>query len=209
MKELHFSLLETKFLLRVFKLFFNPFVITNKNEIILNFDNERGKGSFLFFTQKNEFLNISFKGKLFEELSFKILDQAKTIYAMYFSKGVSLITTNNNLLKIDSDYCNQIVFKNDCKIKTNISFPAKIQLEFNFMKINNLDSKEESQLVFSHFLNNDVNSFTSHYPLPINNGDVLYSDKVGDDRILDLKNQIVNLKKLHSKQLSKQLKKSF
>lgn len=136
MTEIIIDRINTNFLIKRLRELFNPYIISEGNETVLNFKNSYGEGTFTIITLDNDKLNIHFKGKFSEDTDIKFYNSKQSaINFFYLQNGHLLISHNDEDNPMAENGVQQLIYGSDSNDVETIKWSANVYVEFNFLKL--------------------------------------------------------------------------
>lgn len=209
MTEIIIDHINTSFLIKRLKELFNPYIITEGNETVLNFNNTIGEGQFTIMTIDEDKLNIYFKGHLNKDTSIAFYNSKQSaINFFYLQQGHIVVSHNEEANKIEKNNIQQLIYSSDNNDVETITLPANTYVEFNFLKLFNvsyLNSKSDAINIETVLKNENKSTYIKAFKANLidDNQPLLHSSKVADNRIKELEQHIRNLFNIQKNEISK------
>jgi len=212
MTEIIIDKIQTEFLIKKLREIFKPYIISEHNETVLNFNNEVGEGTFSIVTLENDKLNIYFKGKLNQLLEIKFYNAKQpALNFIYLQRGNIHIKHGEAETCLIEGAAQQLIYSSTIKEEEIVSWPAEVEVEFNFLKVfdfpylNSKLGELSSDIIFDDIINATEKPFTDiraeKSSAILENESLLNSDLVGEARIKDLEQKIKNIFNVQLKEL--------
>lgn len=199
MTEIIIDHINTSFLIKRLRELFNPYIISEGNETVLNFNNGVGEGTFTIITIDENKLNIHFRGKLSEDTDIKFYNSKQSaINFFYLQQGQMIVSNGKDSNDLVQDAVQQLIFSSDNNDVEAITLPANTYVEFNFLKlfdVSYLNSKNEAKDIKTFLKNGNTANYIKAPKSKIIDvkAPLLFSEKVGKQRIEDIEHGVRKL----------------
>ncbi len=211
MTEIIIDHINTNFLIKRLRELFNPYIISEGNETVLNFKNGVGEGTFTIITLDDDKLNIHFKGKFSSDTDIKFYNSKQSaINFFYLQKGDIVISHNSEANSVSENGIQQLIYSSDSNDVETITWPADTTVEFNFLKLFDFSYQNfESEVLDTDLLLNSENGTTyiksgkSEYV--DSDKPLIHSNNVAKSRKEDFEKNIRELFEIQKKEISKHL----
>ncbi len=214
MTEIIIDRLQTDYLIKRLREIFNPYIISDDTETVLNFKNEIGEGTFSIVTLDNDKLNIYFKGILYEPLDIKFYNAKQpALNFIYLQNGFISVKHDNEKTNLVRTSDQQLIYSSVIMQDEIISWPLEVLVEFNFLKVfdfsylnsnpNDIPNKHMIDEVFKSYNSKPFEDIVAKKSKSISEEEPLIkSDLVGSSRVRDLEEKIRYIFKTQMKEVS-------